>query len=245
MLTPPAGRAWTRPGDGTCRVAGCARPWMNVEDPLCRVHLDQQRTLGVGVVDFLARPDARALQSLGVCAVAACAGQLPTSRDVYCGAHLVGLRRARRSRVVIDEARWRVTEAPVTHAGHAILVALPPLVVVQVLFGVQQRAGEGIRTRDPVLRWVCDELRRQQVSTLADAVVGPTADSERSGAINSMIRHARRGVLSPETEIAKDQWDMTVFGHRGNMSFTVISQDWLRASAKVWASHDLPRRRGT
>ena len=24
---PPAGRAWVRPGDGACRVAGCPRPW--------------------------------------------------------------------------------------------------------------------------------------------------------------------------------------------------------------------------
>jgi len=244
MLEPPAGRAWTRPGDGTCRVAGCARPWCNAEDPLCRAHLDQQRALGVCVVEFVARPDARALQSLGVCAVAACHRQLPTSRDVYCDSHLIRLRRARRSRGVIDEPRWRAIEAPVTRAGHAVLVALPPLVVVQVLFGVQQRAAEGIKTRDPVLRWICDELRRQQVSTLADAVV-PRADSERRGVVNSLIKHGRRGVLSPETEIAKDQWDMAVFGHRGNMSFATISQDWLRASAKLWASHDLPRRRGT
>ena len=38
---------------------------------------------------------------------------------------------------------------------------------------------------------------------------------------------------------------MTVFGHRGNLSFTAIGQAWLRAAAKAWASHDLPRRRGT
>ncbi len=243
-LVPPAGRAWTRPGDGACLVGGCPRPWRNAEDPLCRAHLDQRRRLGdEPMAEFLARPDTRALPSLGVCAVAACPRQLPTSREVYCDTHVMRLRRAQRGRGVDDEARWRATEAPVTRAGHAVLAALPALVVVQVLFGIQERAGEGIRARDPVLRWICDELRRQQVSTIADAAA--PGDTERRGAINALIKHARRGVLHPETEIDKDEWDMTVFGHRGNMSFTGITQDWLRATAKVWASHDLPRRRGT
>ncbi|MGH3614310.1 MAG: hypothetical protein ACRDRK_17320 [Pseudonocardia sp.] len=247
MLPPPVGRAWTRPGDGACRVGGCPRPWTNVEDPLCRAHLDLQRVLGEDcVAEFVARPDVGALPSLGVCAVTACRRQLPTPGETYCATHLIRLRRARRGAGVDevgDEARWRVTESPVTRAGHAVLGALPVLVVVQVLFGVAQRAGEGVKTRDPVLRWICDELRRQQVNTIAD-VVAP-GDTERRGAINSLIKHARRGVLHPETEIDKDEWDMTVFGHRGNMSFTAITQDWLRATAKVWASHDLPRRRGT
>ena len=242
-LAPPVGRAWTRPGDGACRVGGCPRPWVNATDPLCRAHFDQQRTLGGSVAEFVTRPDARVLSSLGVCAVAACPRQLPTPGETYCDTHLSRLRRARRAHGVDDEARWRATEAPVTRAGHAVLAALPALVVVQVLFGIQERAGEGIRARDPVLRWICDELRRQQVATIVD-VVAP-GDTERRGALNSLIKHARRGVLHPETEIGKDEWDMTVFGHRGNMSFATITQDWLRATAKVWAGHDLPRRRGT
>jgi integrase len=245
MLPPPAGRAWTRPGDGACRVAGCPRPWVNVEHPLCRAHLDHQRALDVSVTAFVVRPDTRPLASLGGCAVAACDRELPVCRDVYCDTHLTRLRRARREGGVVDEARWRATEAPVTRAGHASLAALPSLVLVQVLFGVQQRAGEGIKTRDPVLRWVCDELRRQQVATVADAVVPPRVGNERRGAINSLRKHALRALLRPETESTKDEWDMPVFGHRGKLSFTTITQDWLRAAARVWASHDLPRRRGT
>ncbi|MDN5919796.1 MAG: site-specific integrase [Pseudonocardia sp.] len=243
LLAPPAGRAWTRPDDGACRVGGCPRPWVNTADPLCRAHLDQQRTLGGSVAEFVTRPDARALPSLGQCAVAACARQLPVPAQPYCPTHLSRLRRARRGPGgVDDEGRWRATEAPVTRAGHAVLAALPVLVVVQVLYGIQQRAGEGIRARDPVLRWICAELRRQQVSTIAGTVV--PGDTERRGAINALIKHARRGLLDPEDEIGKDEWDMTVFGHRGNMSFVAITQDWLRATAKAWASHDLPRRRG-
>ena len=153
MLSPPVGRAWTRPGDGACRVGGCPRPWVNLENPLCGAHRDQQRALGEEcMAEFVARSDVGALPSLGVCAVAACTRQLPTSGETYCATHLIRLRRARRGHragEVGDEARWRATESPVTRAGHAVLVALPVLVVVQVLFGVQQRAGEGVRTRDP------------------------------------------------------------------------------------------------
>ena len=37
---------------------------------------------------------------------------------------------------------------------------------------------------------------------------------------------------------------MALFGHRGLLSFTAITQPWLRETAKVWALADLPRRRG-
>src|SRR6185312_10334157 len=48
---------------------------------------------------------------------------------------------------------------------------------------------------------------------------------------------------TPETEVDKDEWDLTVFGHNGTVSFTGISQSRLREAAKRWAADDLPRRR--
>ncbi|MGV9869210.1 tyrosine-type recombinase/integrase [Rhodococcus koreensis] len=47
-----------------------------------------------------------------------------------------------------------------------------------------------------------------------------------------------------EAEQAKDIWAMSVFGHRGRLDFTAISQPWLREGTKRWAIHDLIRRRG-
>src|SRR5674536_236476 len=41
-----------------------------------------------------------------------------------------------------------------------------------------------------------------------------------------------------------DSWDLALFGHRGRLSFTRISQPWLTQSAKVWAGEELPRHRG-
>jgi integrase len=54
----------------------------------------------------------------------------------------------------------------------------------------------------------------------------------------------RRLGLNPETERHKDVWDATVFGGRGTLRFTAISQPWLRQATQDWAHEDLPRRRG-
>jgi hypothetical protein len=59
-----------------------------------------------------------------------------------------------------------------------------------------------------------------------------------------MITHVRRGMSGPQAEIARDTWDMVLFGQRGRLSFTAITQPWLRQAAKIWALADLPRRRG-
>ncbi len=244
-LPPPRRRAWTRPGDGTCTITGCPRPWVNAEHRLCREHRGQQQATALSVAEFAAHPDVGPLDSLGGCAVAACDRQLAAAGDVYCDSHLTRRRRARRAGDVVDETRWRATESPITHTGRTLLTGLPPLVVAQVLFGVAQRAAEDIKSPDALLRWVVDELRRQQVDTVADAVCPPQAGDYRRGLLNSLRKYARRGLQSPDTEVDKDVWDMTAFGHRGRLSFTAISQPWLRTAGKVWASHDLPRRRGT
>src|SRR5215471_14649820 len=38
--------------------------------------------------------------------------------------------------------------------------------------------------------------------------------------------------------------DLAVFGHPGSLSFTAITQPWLRGAAKRWAGEELPRHRG-
>jgi integrase len=37
---------------------------------------------------------------------------------------------------------------------------------------------------------------------------------------------------------------MAVYGHRGTLDFTAITQPWLRQAAMAWASEDAPKRRG-
>ena len=81
------------------------------------------------------------------------------------------------------------------------------------------------------------------MDSLTDYVPGDDRDLEFAGLANCLIGHAHRALSTPETEVAKDDWELRVFGHSGTLSFTGISQSWLRESAKRWAADDLPKRR--
>ncbi len=238
LLPPPQGKRWLGAGDGTCKVPGCPRPWVTSGQPLCPEHLGQQERLGVSTADFTARADTVALPSHGTCAVASCPRQLPGHGAVYCDAHLQPLR------VLRDEAAWRVTEPPVPRAGQVSLAGLKPAAAAEVLFGLQQRTRQGVKTYCAILRAVANDARTQQVPSLAELDILAVRGQGYASVVHTLITHARRGVSDPGTEIAKDTWDMTLFGHRGNLSFTAITQPWLRETAKTWALADLPRRRG-
>ncbi len=94
------------------------------------------------------------------------------------------------------------------------------------------------------LRAVCDTLRREQVGSIeacdADRVPGKPAKS----LLRAMVRDVRRALVDPNREQAKNVWDLGVFGHPGRLSFTGITQPWLRQAAKRWAAEELPRHRG-
>ncbi|GFG62525.1 hypothetical protein MKUB_00150 [Mycobacterium kubicae] len=109
---------------------------------------------------------------------------------------------------------------------------------------MQQRCRiNAVKTDEAVLRAFCNDLLGQQVGSIADYVIGDGRGLEFTGLVNCLIGHARRALSSPETEVAQDEWDLAVFGHHGTVSFTGISQSWLREAAKRWAADDLPKRR--
>ena len=83
-------------------------------------------------------------------------------------------------------------------------------------------------------------MRRQQVTTIAEFTPG---NVQRS-IVSSFLLHLRRASATTETEKDKDSWDLALFGRGGRMSFTAISQGWLRETAKRWVLEELPRRRG-
>jgi len=243
-LPPPRGARWIGLGDGTCSVTGCPRPWVKAARPLCPEHLSQQQRLGIEVGAFIDRPDVTALPRHGVCAVAACPRQLPAGSSTYCDAHLQRLRCLRRAGEEPDEAAWRLTEPPVPRSGQVSLAGLDPAVAVQILFGLQQRTRQGVKTHDAVLRSICNDADREQVSSLAALTVPASRGQTCQSVVRTMITHVRRGMSSPEAETTKDIWDMALFGHHGGLPFTAVSQPWLRETAKMWAAADLPRRRG-
>jgi hypothetical protein len=237
-------RAYPTRGPDACRVDGCGREWISAVAGLCRTHLDQRLATGLTVEQFCTDSQPQPLPAHPSCSVASCPRQRRHADSVYCEPHQLRLRTARRAGAGFDEAQWRLLDRPIGRGGQISLGGLVPRVVLQVLVGLQQRCRvDGVRTKEADLRAVVDDLRRQQVQSLADYLVPEAASLAFKGVVNSLTGHARRGLASTETEVHADEWDLAVFGHSGTLSFTKISQPWLRESAKRWAAEDLPRRR--
>ncbi len=231
-------------GPGACAVQGCAREQVSAPAALCRSHLDLQRALGGSVEDFLAHPTARPLAACGPCAVAACTRQRRHPDGEYCDPHQMRLRAAREADPALDEGHWRSVGTAIGRGGQISLRGLPPLLIAQVLIGLQQRCRvSAVKTKEADLRAVIDDLRRQQVTTIGDYALAGDRSLAFHGLVNCLAVHARRALATPETEVVKDEWDLVLFGHRGSVDFTGISQCWLRETAKRWAADDLPGRR--
>jgi len=227
-----------------CLVDGCGRERVSGPAGLCRAHADQREMLGVSKEVLLDHAAVVALPPNGPCGVVACPRQRRHRDGLYCEAHQIRLRFASHRDPDLDEARWRRVEPAVGVGGQVSLRGLVPLVVAQVLYGLQQRCrAERVQTKEADLRAVCDDLRRQQVDDLGDHVLDDRRHLGFVGLVRSLQAHARRALATPETEVAGDEWDLVVFGHSGTVSFAAISQRWLREATKRWAADDLPRRR--
>jgi len=247
VLYPPS----THPllGRPICRAVDCSTTAMDRSRicASCRRRLTEQG-LGDGEIAALpARPRSASAARVDAgpgCAVAACTRPARHRDGVYCEAHQQRLRALRRGEPDLDEQHWRVTEPAIGRGGQVSLRGLPPLLVAQVLFGLQQRCRiNAVKTKEATLRALCDDLRRQQVGSLSEYVVADGRDLEFKGLASGLAAHAGRALSTPESEVGKDEWDLVVFGHSGTVSFTGISQRWLREAAKQWAADDLPKRR--
>jgi integrase len=233
-----------------CLVPGCERMSpggrQGQRTGLCVAHSRRfRRTPGMTIDRFLADPAVRPLAALGPCRVAACTRRAESEHG-YCPTHYVRWRGAVTAAALgTDQRRWDLTEPAVSEGGLVSLRGLEPLLVVQVLFGLQQRTRGGAKTADVNLRGVCDALRRQQAAAIADcAPAAVRAGKAARSLLRALTRHASLALADPAAEQGKDVWDLAVFGHPGRLSFTGIAQPWLRQAARAWAAEELPRHRG-
>jgi integrase len=256
ILAPPCEHphlGWPQPvgeasGAAACAVPGCQRGAGS--HGLCRAHRSGQRQGGMSVREYAAAPTRRALASFGVCAVAACPRDRAGGQVAYCEPHRARWLRDHRTDPGLDQAHWRLTTSPIVVTGQVSLAGMPPLITAQVLYGLQQRTRTGAHTRIQMVRMVVEELRRSQADTV-DALVEvvararpDTMGKQMRTVLNAFARHARLAVADPESERAKDVWELVVFGLGGRLTFTAISQPWLREAAKRWAADEIGRHRG-
>ncbi len=106
----------------------------------------------------------------------------------------------------LDAGRWSSVKPPIAEGGHVSLHGLPPLVMVQVLFGVWRRAQDGVKTGDVSLRMACRALARQQVTTVEDCQASQVASKAARALLRSFARDARRALADPAAEQARDIW---------------------------------------
>ena len=226
---------WTvADASGNRRALGCAAPTQNSCAP-CRLPTSTSSLLTGTPARFRRARRARSPPAPGSAATPTGSTARRTSNGCAPSATHYPL---------LDETQWRATEPAIGRGGEVSLRGLPPLVVAELLVGLQQRCRiNAVKTNDAVLRALCNDLLRQQVGSIDRLRPGDGRDLEFTGLANCLIGHARRALSSPETEVAQDEWDLTVFGHNGTVSFTGISQAWLREAAKRWAADDLPKRR--
>jgi integrase len=236
-----------------CVVAGCGRPRISAPTQLCSPHESQQRKLGLPLASFLTHPQVCPMPSFGACRVAACTGPAFT-RVGLCRPHNERWRHHRLNDPDLDFDRWCQTQRPPKNdSGRVVLLGLPPRVQTELLYGLQERCRHGTKTLLTTIRSLCERLRQDQVPSILELSVPPRP---RNTSISQPQRQARydlaaavqiavrRALSSPALERRKDIWDMAVYGHRGTLDFTKITQPWLRQAAKDWSSEDAPKRRG-
>ena len=118
------------------------------------------------------------------------------------------------------------------------LRGLTPLVVAQMLVGLQQRCRRRAPRPCDAARRSATTLRRQRVATLADCATARTAVWNSPARYCLHWTHAGGCCLTRKLSRRKDDWDLAVFGHNGRLSFTAITQAWLREAAKRWAAEE-------
>ncbi len=228
-----------------CAVSGCERRPTARQTVLCTAHAKhfRERRPQVSMEQFLGDHRVRPMPRYAACLVAACTRPADSACG-YCNTHYQRWRIARQGDPGLDHRRWQATESGVAEPGQVNLRALPPLVVVEVLFGVQQRIRAGAKLTDANLRPVCDTVRREQVGSIQECQVDRFPSKPSRSLLRALVRHVRRGLADPGSEQVNDTWDLAIFGHRGNLSFTGIAQPWLTQTAKRWAAEQMPRHRG-
>jgi integrase len=233
------------PSADRCAVPGCRCVPTVRQAVLCEPHARKLRLRRppMSVEGFLADPRVRPLPPMPACQVAACTRPADGAAG-YCNTHYQRWRVSQRANPELDHRWWQARESGVAEPGRVNLRALPALVVVQILFGAQQRVRGGAKITDVDLRVMCDTLRRRQVTSLEANDVELVGNKPVRSLLGAVTRHVRRALADPGSEQAKDTWDLAIFGHRGNLSFVGIAQPWLAQAAKRWAAEQLPRHRG-
>ena len=119
-----------------------------------------------------------------------------------------------------------------------VLAGLAEGVRLEVLYGLQRAAGTGRRTRPADVQAAVNILRAQQAASVRELSMDQiTPGTQAHRFLTFTADQVTLALATPASETAKDDWDLRVFGHiPGLLRFSLISQQWLKETAKTWAA---------
>ena len=230
-----------------CKVTDCRRPVRDRTSGLCVAHLTHikflitARPTAADIDAFVNSDQARPYPGWGTCQATVCLS-LAGAPSGLCFVHNDRWRKHLRLEPDAEIKEWCATAAGLAASGVINLRGLPQLVRLQILIALQRRVQAGIKNHVHWLDRLADFLRAGRHADLMS--VHRTRNESMDRVLRALQHEVHMALTDPVTEQQKDLWNMQVFGIRGNLDFTVITQQWLRQLTKVWVLDELPTRRG-
>jgi len=234
--TGPAPRAgWGRELCVVCRTPGHERPqaWQGLCASCTTGMLQRGQTRAEYLDGDDVFPPATPRPSFGRCRVVVCQRWAHHRVPTLCASHY---RRWAKAGRPAPFTAWCAREPTLdTDRRVAVLGGLGERARLEVLYGVQCRALAERRTTPGVVQMMVNLLQAQQAASVFELSIHNIGDERRLFVVFIRDR-ITLAMASPETERAKDVWDLRVFGRAGGrMHFAQISQPWLAVGAKQWA----------
>ena len=224
-----------------CRTPGHQRPVRGAG--LCTACMAAAHDRGQSVAAYVAGdtqfPPARPRPTFGTCGARVCVRLAHRADPAVCEPHerdWVGDGRPIGASFEMWCGRARALDVG---SRVVMLAGLSHRAQLEVLYGLQCVVGEERRTHVKALQAAVGHLRAQAAISAVDVAVDGLGRDARSFLLFTRDRVALAST-SPDEEMAKDRWDLRVFGrHDGWMHFAHLSQAWLREGAKAWARERL------
>jgi integrase len=229
---------WTDTMCLVCRTEGHERPARTYG--LCESCRSQMKARGQSVEAFVSGddrfPPATPRRSHGYCRVDSCDRLACHTQPRLCFGHDERWRKAGSPDLKVFTSSTEPLKGDLTNG--AWLGGLAPLVVNQLLFGVQRCIARGRQLRPSDLNVLCVALRDMGAADLAVARP-PTKAGRRF--IDFTLGELAVAVANPESELRRDVWHLQVWrpGETQTLDFGDIPQPWLRDAVKQWLGHGL------
>jgi len=226
-----------------CRTPGHERPARS--HGLCTCCRSSMLDRGQTVDAYLSGdgrfPPATPRPTFGVCEVIACQRWAHRFEPALCEPHERNWIARGRPTGVAWKAWCAQGRALDVESRVVVLRGLSELLQLELLYGLQSAARGERRTTVKATQGVVGLLRVEGAASVLDVLPAPASITRESGRfLRFMADRLVLAFASPETEAAKDDWDLRVFGRAGGwLHFGRISQTWLRESAKLWAAERL------